>query len=209
MRKDFRPVLELALKEAVEYLNRVDTEPVGATVSLEELRARLCRAWNAEGIDASEVISELARDTAGALNNSMNARFYAWVIGGSLPAALAADWLTSTWDQNAGMYAVSPAAAVVEEAVGGWLRELFGLPPETSFALGDGLSNGARDMPGGGALVVIEETGLGCGTTGNGRLARDYSPVRVEARDYRSYFAAAGVRGRVVENTEYESIGNA
>jgi glutamate/tyrosine decarboxylase-like PLP-dependent enzyme len=57
------------------------------------------------------------------------------VIGGTLPSALAADWLTSTWDQNAGMYAVSPASAIVEEAVGAWLKELFGLPPQTSFAL--------------------------------------------------------------------------
>lgn len=135
MRKNFRPVLELALKRALEYLSWLDENPVGTTISLQELRARLCKTWNSEGIEASEVIAELARDTAGALNNSANARFFAWVIGGCLPSALAADWLTSTWDQNAGMYAVSPAAAVVEEAVGKWLKDLFSLPQETSFAL--------------------------------------------------------------------------
>jgi glutamate/tyrosine decarboxylase-like PLP-dependent enzyme len=135
MRKEFRPVLKLALNEAIEYLGRLDEQPVGATSSLADLRARFCKPWNGEGMDACEVIAELARDTAGGLNNSMNARFYAWVIGGSLPSAVAADWLTSTWDQNAGMYAVSPAAAVVEEAVGGWLIDFFGLPQGTSFAL--------------------------------------------------------------------------
>jgi len=57
------------------------------------------------------------------------------VIGGSLPSALAADWLTSTWDQNSGMYHVAPAATVVEESVGVWLKDLFGLPQEASFAL--------------------------------------------------------------------------
>src|SRR5687768_13583007 len=62
-------------------------------------------------------------------------RFYAWVIGGSVPAALAADWMTSAWDQNAGMYSVAPAAAVVEEVCGRWLLELLGLPPKASFAL--------------------------------------------------------------------------
>ena len=79
---------------------------------------------------ADDVVNELAADIEGGLNNSVNARFYAWVIGGSLPSALAADWLTSTWDQNAGLYSVSPASAIVEEAVGAWLKSLFRLPPK-------------------------------------------------------------------------------
>jgi glutamate/tyrosine decarboxylase-like PLP-dependent enzyme len=135
MRKDFRPVLELALRQALEYLNKLDEQPVGPTASLGELRTRTGKEWNLEGIEATQVIDDLVRDIAGGLNNSANARFYAWVIGGSLPSALAADWLTSTWDQNAGMYTVSPAAAVVEEAVGVWLKDLFGIPQQASFAL--------------------------------------------------------------------------
>lgn len=135
MRKDFRPVLELVLTQALRYLTEIDDRPVGATASLVELRARTCKELNNEGMDPSEVISELVRDIAGGLNNSANARFFGWVIGGSLPSALAADWLTSTWDQNAGMYAVSPAGAIVEEAVGAWLKDLFGLPRQASFAL--------------------------------------------------------------------------
>ena len=135
MRKDFSSVLELTLRRALEYLDQVDERPVGPTASVEELRARTGKEWNTDGIDASQVIDELVRDIRGGLNNSQNARFYAWVIGGSLPSALAADWLTSTWDQNAGMYAVSPAAAIIEEAVGKWLKDLFALPLHTSFAL--------------------------------------------------------------------------
>lgn len=135
MRKDFKPVLETALQRAIEYLRCVDERPVGPTVSLEELRARVCKEWNLEGMDACQVVDELVRSVEGGLNNSANARFYAWVIGGALPSALAADWLTSTWDQNAGMYAVSPASAIVEEAVGAWLKDLFGLPEQSSFAL--------------------------------------------------------------------------
>lgn len=135
MRKDFRPVLQLAMAQALKYLGEVDDRPVGATVSPAELRARTCKELNREGMEPSQVISELVRDVAGGLNNSVNARFFGWVIGGSLPSALAADWLTSTWDQNAGMYAVSPAGAMVEEAVGAWLKDLFSLPAQTSFAL--------------------------------------------------------------------------
>jgi glutamate/tyrosine decarboxylase-like PLP-dependent enzyme len=135
MRKDFRPVLELALRQALEYLNKLDEQPVGPTATLGELRARTGKQWNLEGMDATQVIDDLVRDTAGGLNNSANARFYAWVIGGSLPSALAADWLTSTWDQNAGMYMVSPASAIIEETVGRWLKDLLGIPQEASFAL--------------------------------------------------------------------------
>nr|AUN36753.1 aromatic-L-amino-acid decarboxylase [uncultured bacterium] len=135
MRKDFTPSLTTALRRALGYLNQLDDCPVGPTASLEQLRDRLCRRWNDEGIDAPRVIEELVSGIEGGLNNSANARFYAWVIGGALPSALAADWLTSTWDQNAGMYSVSPAGAVVEEAVGAWLKELFRLPLRTSFAL--------------------------------------------------------------------------
>ena len=135
MRKDFAPVLQTALRNALEYLKGLDDRPVGPTASLDELRAKLCKEWKAEGIAGEDVITDLVQSVEGGLNNSPNARFYAWVIGGSLPSALAADWLTSTWDQNAGMYAVSPASAIVEEAVGAWLKELFRLPGHTSFAL--------------------------------------------------------------------------
>jgi glutamate/tyrosine decarboxylase-like PLP-dependent enzyme len=69
---------------------------------------------------------------------SSGGRFLAWAIGGSLPAALAADWLASTWDQNAALYACGPAAAVVEEVAGAWLKQLLTLPVDASFALVSG-----------------------------------------------------------------------
>src|SRR5919107_5702576 len=62
-------------------------------------------------------------------------RFFGFVIGGTLPTALAADWLASAWDQNAGLYVAAPAASVVEEVCGTWLSELFGLPDGISFGL--------------------------------------------------------------------------
>ena len=123
------------MDHAVEYLRAVDDRPIGPTASLETLRHRLCKEWNHDSVSAECVVNDLVRDIQGGLNNSASARFYAWVIGGSLPSALAADWLTSTWDQNAGLYSVSPAAAIVEEAVGAWLKDLFRLPASSSFAL--------------------------------------------------------------------------
>jgi glutamate/tyrosine decarboxylase-like PLP-dependent enzyme len=135
MRKDFYPALETAMHHALEYLQTVDERPVGPTASLETLRQRLCKEWNHDPMWAESVVEDLVKDIEGGLNNSVSARFYAWVIGGSLPSALAADWLTSTWDQNAGLYGVSPASAIVEEAVGAWLKDLFRLPASSSFAL--------------------------------------------------------------------------
>jgi glutamate/tyrosine decarboxylase-like PLP-dependent enzyme len=81
------------------------------------------------------VITELVSDAAGGIVGSAGGRFFGWVIGGSVPAALAADWLTSTWDQNAALYAAGPAEAVIEEVCGAWLKELLGLPATASFAL--------------------------------------------------------------------------
>lgn len=109
--------------------------PVGATLTLEQLRARLDQPLPDGGRDPGAVIDELVQNVEGGLTRSTGGRFFAWVIGGSVPAALAADWLTSTWDQNAGMFAVAPAAAVVEEVCGRWLLELLGLPASASFAL--------------------------------------------------------------------------
>lgn len=86
-------------------------------------------------MDPAQVIENLALDVDGGLNVTGSGRFFGWVMGGALPAALAADWLTGVWDQNAGIYQTSPAASVVEEVAGSWLKDVLGLPPDASFSL--------------------------------------------------------------------------
>jgi len=73
-------------------------------------------------------------DADGGILGSSNGRFFGWVIGGTLPVALAADWLTSAWDQNAASNLTAPAEAVIEEIVGDWTKEILGLPSHVSFA---------------------------------------------------------------------------
>lgn len=127
--------LERATELALAYLGGLDTTSVAATVPLAELRRRFAFPLPDAGVDPVTVIDELARDAAGGLLGNAGGRFYGWVIGAGLPAALAADWLTATWDQNAGLFACGPAAAVVEEACGTWLKEVLGLPASASYAL--------------------------------------------------------------------------
>jgi glutamate/tyrosine decarboxylase-like PLP-dependent enzyme len=132
---DFLGALNVAVDNAILHLEQLGDSSVAATRSAAELRAQLDRPLAKTGLPAQQVIAELARDVQGGLLGSAGGRFFGWVIGGALPAAVAADWLTSSWQQNAGLYACSPAAGVVEETVGRWLKDLLGLPDRASFAL--------------------------------------------------------------------------
>jgi glutamate/tyrosine decarboxylase-like PLP-dependent enzyme len=131
----FRAPLQSAFEQSITYLEQLDSQPVAPTASLAELRTRLAKPLTAEGISPEQVIAELVHDVDGGIVASAGGRFFAWVIGGSLPAALAADWLTSAWDQNSVTYGAGPAASIVEEVAGAWLKDIFGLPSQTSFAL--------------------------------------------------------------------------
>lgn len=130
--------LAAAYRHAVQHLDGLDVRPVAATASVHELRERLGAPLSSAGIPAGVVIDEMVASASGGHLGSASGRFFGWVIGGALPSALAADWLTSTWDNNATGYACGPAAAVVEEVAGDWLKDIFGLPREASFAFTTG-----------------------------------------------------------------------
>ena len=130
----FRDSLAAALEHSLSHLESLDRAPVQATASLETLRSRLGRELADEGMAPEQVVAELVSDVEGGIIGSAGGRFFAWVVGGALPAALAADWLTAAWDQNAGIHAAGPAAALAEEVAGGWLKEILGLPAGASFA---------------------------------------------------------------------------
>ena len=132
---DFRKTLDTAFNQAVNHLETLDQTSVAATVDLTTLRERINKPLADAGVAPEQVVHDLAADVAGGLLGSAGGRFFGWVIGGTLPAAVGADWLTSVWQQNSALYACSPAAAVVEETVGIWLKEILGLPQSVSFAL--------------------------------------------------------------------------
>ena len=127
-----RDVLLRAAEHALAWLDGMDTRPVATNATLAEMRARLGRPLTDRGVEARLVIDDLVADTEGGILGSQGGWFFGWVIGGGAPSAMAADWLTTVWDQNAGIHACGPAASVVEEVAAGWLKALFGLPDEVS-----------------------------------------------------------------------------
>jgi glutamate/tyrosine decarboxylase-like PLP-dependent enzyme len=147
----------IALDHANRYANRwldtLATRPVPPRASVAEVTAALGTELPAGPTPANEVIDLLARACEPGLTAMPSGRFYGMVIGGTHPAALAADWLVSAWDQNAVLRAVSPAHAAVEDVASTWLLDLLGLP-ETSgvgFVTGATMSNftclaAARDV---------------------------------------------------------------
>lgn len=130
--------LEIAARRARAFLASLPGRPIAPAADAPALRARLATALPDGPSAPAAVIAELAEALEPGLLASAAPRFFGWVIGGTLPAAIAADWLTSAWDQNGAAYALSPAAAVAEEVAGAWLKEIFGLPAEASFALVSG-----------------------------------------------------------------------
>ena len=128
---------------AADYLDSLDVRPVGVPVDLDALRATLGGPLPDGPSDPLGVVEGLAAAADPGLVASAGPRFFGFVVGGSLPAALGAEWLASAWDQNAGLYVISPAAAVAEEVAAGWLVDLLDLPVGTSvgFVTGATMAN--------------------------------------------------------------------
>ena len=133
-----KSALDRAAHHAQAYLSTLDSGAVAPTASRQELLTRFDVPLTPEGVAADVVIDELAAAVEGGLVGSGSGRFFAWVIGGALPSAVATEWLMSAWDQNAAIYATSPVSSVVEEVAGKWLLDVMRLPPDASFGFTTG-----------------------------------------------------------------------
>jgi glutamate/tyrosine decarboxylase-like PLP-dependent enzyme len=129
-----RELLRTTADYAADFLGTLDDRPIRAEADVESLYAALGGPLPEDGIDPQAVIASLVEAAEPGVVGIPSGRYFGFVIGGAVPAALAADWLTSAWDQNAGLYAGGPAAAVVEEVARVWLTDLLGLPADVSVA---------------------------------------------------------------------------
>jgi glutamate/tyrosine decarboxylase-like PLP-dependent enzyme len=136
------PLLSRTLEHAGRFLDGLPHRPVGNRSTASAVRRDLSEPLADEGIDAVAVIDELVAAVEPGLVASAGPRYFGFVTGGALPAALAADWLTATWDQNGALETMSPAAAAAEAVTLDWVRDLLGLDDTASGAIVGGAQAG-------------------------------------------------------------------
>ena len=135
--------LDRAARHARSWLASLPDRPVPPRRTADELAAGLGGPLPADPADPAEVVDLLAGLVEPGLMAIPSGRFFGWVMGGTLPAALAADWLVSAWDQNTGMRYATPGTAAAEQAAAGWLLDLLGLPADADvgFVTGATMAN--------------------------------------------------------------------
>jgi glutamate/tyrosine decarboxylase-like PLP-dependent enzyme len=140
---EHRDALAVAHAHALAWLESLDGRPVPASASVEDV-VRLLGAELPDGpSEPAAVVDRLAGACEAGLTAMPSGRFFGFVIGGTHPAALAADWLTSAWDQNSGLRTITPAHSAVEDVTEAWLVDLLGLPAESAvgFVTGGTMAN--------------------------------------------------------------------
>ncbi|MET0932818.1 MAG: pyridoxal-dependent decarboxylase [Mycetocola sp.] len=137
--EDYRKALDRAHNHSVEWLESMPTRLVAPRQTADEIAAHFRVPLQNRGVDPAEVVDELATFADPGLMGIPSGRFFGWVMGGTLPAALASDWLVSAWDQNTGIRYATPATAAIEEAAEDWLVDLLGFPATS----GVGFTTGA------------------------------------------------------------------
>ena len=160
-------LLQRAHDHALEFLRALPKRHVGARATRDELLKIYRAPLSESGEDGKRVLDLLASGAERGTVATAGPRFFGFVIGGSLPVAVAADWITSAWDQNSGLFVASPIVSVLEEVAGEWLLDLFDLPRTSSvgFVTGGQMANftglaAGRDAVLRRAGYNVEEQGL-------------------------------------------------
>ncbi len=138
MTGDIAETLETAFRAALDFRARARDLPPRPVASFDELKARFDIPLAQLGRDPARVIGELVAAAEPGLVINTGPNFFGWVMGASHHAGVAADWLTSVWGQNAGIYRTAPSAAVAEKIAGQWILDLLDLPPESSVGFASG-----------------------------------------------------------------------
>lgn len=137
--------LDAAFRHAIAYRRALATRAVRVEPSHSDIAAQLVEPWGeslpTHGDDSAAVIARLIAAEPGVMP-STGPRFFAFVIGGAHPAAIAADWVASVWDQNAGNPIAGPAAAAIEQVVAAWALDLLDLPRDAGVGIVTGATMG-------------------------------------------------------------------
>lgn len=136
-------LLTSAAARAVNYLNSIQTRNVGPTEQAIANLKSFDEPLPEKQTDPENVLQQLDEVGSPATLGIAGPRFFGFVIGGSFPVALASNWLAGAWDQNTGLYNITPATAHLEQVAQRWLLDLLKLPPESGcgFVTGATVAN--------------------------------------------------------------------
>jgi glutamate/tyrosine decarboxylase-like PLP-dependent enzyme len=163
---DTRALLRRTAELAADFLDSLEDRPVFPRVSADELRESLGAPLQDAPLEPEHVVEQLAAAADPGLVAMPSGRYFGFVIGGGLPAALAADWLATAWDQNAGLYVGGPSASVVEQIVREWVCDLLGLPADASIGFVTGTQMGSVTALAAARYRVLERAGWDVGRDG-------------------------------------------
>ncbi len=139
----YKEVLRIAATHAQIWLDSIPSRDVNPRKSANEIQKKFGSELPDGPTDPADVIEKLATEGEAGLMAMGSGRFFGWVIGGTLPASLGADWLVSTWDQNSASRIATPTTAAIEEIAAKWLLDLLGLPAsaDVGFPTGGMMAN--------------------------------------------------------------------
>jgi glutamate/tyrosine decarboxylase-like PLP-dependent enzyme len=187
---DFDVLLHRTETLAKKYLRDISHRPVRASADGAELRKTLGAPLAANGMPATAIMEQLAAAAERGTVAQAGPRYFGFVVGGSLPAALAADWLVSAWDQNSGVFVLSPLVATIEDIAADWLKAVTSLPASMSvgFVTGCTMANftslaAARHHLCKKVGVDVEAVGL-----------RDAPPITIVASEESHYTVSTSLR---------------
>ncbi|WOH19429.1 pyridoxal-dependent decarboxylase [Paenarthrobacter sp. GOM3] len=159
MPEAYGAALGRAMAHAGDWLASVPTRPVRPSSDADQVAKSIIPRLPDEATDAAEVVDELAALAEPGLMAIQSGRFFGWVMGGTLPAAMAADWLVSAWDQNTGLRFATPAAAAIEESAAAWLLDLLHLPASADVGFTTGATTANFVGLAAGRQYLMDEAG--------------------------------------------------
>ena len=159
-------VFETACRRAAAYRSDIANRQVMPQRSYRQMRDRFLAPLPETGSPDTEVIEELADLGEAGLMQVAHPGFFGWVMGGSSPVSVAADWLVSAWGQNAAMHASSPTAAAVEETASAWLLEILDLPREAAVGFVSGATIGNFTAMAAARGALLRQQGWDCEAQG-------------------------------------------
>jgi glutamate/tyrosine decarboxylase-like PLP-dependent enzyme len=207
--KMFREILEKEIFEAAklsafEYADGTFSRrayPMKATISALERFAEDLPQSTGDGVEIIRLLHAVGSPATAA---STGGRYFGFVNGGAIPAALGARWLADFWDQNSALFKMSPVSSKLESVCEAWLRELLGLPAETAAGFVSGTSSAILCGLAAGRYRVLQNQGWDI----NAKGLRNAPPIRVvtSKQAHGTVVKAVAILGIGIENIEWVDV---